>query len=87
MPEPSPEAHSFVVKIWEKEVEDPRRDSSWRGSITHVGTGERQYFESLMHVSGFLAPYALDLAESLDFRTRLCLWICPSLARQETRRR
>jgi hypothetical protein len=70
-----PQTHSFVVKVWEKEGGAQQGGVPWRGSITHVGTGERLYLENLREVSGFLAPYVRDLGGALDLRTRLCLWL------------
>lgn len=75
MDEPPPEVHSFVVKIWAKEVKDPRSDASWRGSVTHVGTGERRYIQRLMQIPYFIAPYVNEIGDALDLRSRLCLWI------------
>lgn len=73
MNNPPPEAHSFVVKVWAKEVEDPNADTTWRGQVTHVGSGERQYVESLMDISGVLAPHVHELGGTLDPFTRLFL--------------
>lgn len=75
MDEPHPNGHSFVVKVWPKKVEDSDRDASWRGSVTHVKTGERRYLESLTEVPGVIAPYVVENGGTLDLRTRLCLWM------------
>jgi hypothetical protein len=45
--------HSFVVRIWLEE--DDR--ASWRGHITHVTSGDRQYVERLADIIDFIAPY------------------------------
>ncbi len=83
MDEPPPTAHSFVVKVWPKKVEDSGRDASWRGSVTHVETGERVYLESLVEVSSVIAPYVVENGGTIDLRTRLCLWMA-SLALPKT---
>jgi len=75
MDEPPSNAHSFVVKVWPKKVEDSDRDASWRGSVTHVETGERVYLESLVEVPGAIAPHVVEAGGTLDLRTRLCLWM------------
>lgn len=77
MDEP-PSAHSFVVKIWAKRVDDASQDASWRGSITHVESGERLYLDRLMDVPNFLAPYVVEVGGTLDRRTRLCLRLTSS---------
>lgn len=73
--EERPQADSFVVKIWEKKVEDAAHDASWRGSIAHVESGDRFYLESLADVPCFLAPYVVEAGGELELRTRLYLWI------------
>ena len=45
--------HSFVVRIWLEE--DDR--ATWRGHITHVPSGDRQYVERLGDIIDFIAPY------------------------------
>jgi hypothetical protein len=45
--------HSFVVRIWLEE--DDR--AKWRGHITHVPSGDRQYVERLADVADFIAHY------------------------------
>lgn len=68
-----PRTDSFVVKIWAKKVEDSRGDASWRGSVTHVETGECLYLERLTQIPWFLAPYVLDAGGKLDVRTLMLL--------------
>jgi hypothetical protein len=45
--------HSFVVRIWLEE--DDR--ATWRGHITHVPSGDRQYVERLSDIIDFVSPY------------------------------
>ena len=77
MDEPPP-AHSFVVKVWAKRVEDASQDASWRGSITHVESGERVYLDRLMQVPEYLAPYVIEVGGALDLWTRLYLRLASS---------
>ena len=84
MDEPPP-AHSFVIKIWAKRVEDASEDAAWRGSITHVESGERLYLDRLLEVLGVLAPYVREVGGTLDRRTRLCLWMASLHASKEDR--
>lgn len=75
--------HSFVVKIWtenDSEVPPDAPDSSsrdsllWRGSVTHVDSRKRVYFQRLPHLVSILAPYVLDLDGELDGATRYVAW-------------
>jgi hypothetical protein len=56
------ETHSFVIKVW---CEEPAHDpipALWRGHITHVPSGRRQYFQDLTVVLSFVGPYLTDSA-------------------------
>lgn len=45
--------HSFIIKIWLEDEEQKK----WRGHVTHVPDGERQYFESLNDILTFIRAY------------------------------
>lgn len=48
---------SFVIRVW---VEEPASESTparWRGHITHIPSGERRYFDSLVDMTGFVIDY------------------------------
>jgi len=83
---PPPNTHSFVVRIWPKQVENAEYDASWRGSITHVETGERLYLEGLLEVPTFIAPFILEAGGTLDWRSRLLLWVVSGTSRDSTSR-
>lgn len=51
------DTHSFVIKIWVEEVEDETKHIVWRGHITHVPDGQRQYLNTLSDIQKFIAPY------------------------------
>ena len=40
----SGDTFSFVLRIWSEAVDDCGNITVWRGSIEHVGAGERTYF-------------------------------------------
>jgi hypothetical protein len=67
-------------------VENAEGDASWRGSITHVETGERRYLEGLIEVPAFIAPYILEAGGALDWRSRLLLWVASRASRDSTSR-
>ncbi len=49
--------HSFIIKIWIEEVTDDTKQVEWRGHITHVPDGERQYLNGLPDIQKFIVPY------------------------------
>jgi hypothetical protein len=51
------DTHSFVIKIWVEEAADEKAPVVWRGHITHVPDGERQYLNTLSDIQKFIAPY------------------------------
>ncbi len=53
----SSDTHSFIIKIWIEEVTDETKQVAWRGHITHVPDGERQYLHGLPDIQTFIAPY------------------------------
>jgi hypothetical protein len=55
----SPEANtlSFIVKIWVEQLAEEGGKATWRGSVTHVGTGERQFIKNLDEISEKIKPY------------------------------
>lgn len=54
-------AHSFILKLWIEEPDEPGRPAVWRGRITHVPSGGYRYVRDLGAVVDFLAPYLYDL--------------------------
>lgn len=64
--------HSFVVKIW---LEDETQ-ARWRGHITHVPGGERQYVDDLDQIPDFIGPYLQAMGvETGTTLTRLKRWL------------
>ena len=50
-------AHSFIVKVWIEEAGNQSKRATWRGRITHVPDGKRQYLKSLGEITLFISPY------------------------------
>ncbi len=46
--------HSFIVRIWNEATDQNGVPVTWRGSIDHVGGGERLYFYELDGVIRFI---------------------------------
>jgi hypothetical protein len=62
------EGHSFVLRIWRENRDDPSVDPEWRGWIEHVQTGQRTYFRQLQEIGQILSGFMLvedDPAETL----------------------
>jgi hypothetical protein len=64
--------HSFVLKIWREET--PADTARWRGRITHVPSGRYRYFDDLLDVLAFVAPYLEGVNMRPRFRWRLWRW-------------
>lgn len=48
---------SFIVKIWLEETAQADRPARWRGSLTHIPSGKRRYFQNLDEIQATLVPY------------------------------
>jgi hypothetical protein len=45
--------HLFIVRVWQEST--PIAAPRWRGSIEHVPSAQRVYFESLQDLTDFIA--------------------------------
>lgn len=48
------DTHSFVIRIWQEEIDRHGRTIIWRGAVDHVGTGQRLYFSDLEWLVDFI---------------------------------
>ena len=64
--------HSFITKIWLEESAEEAGRAIWRGTITHVPSGERRYLHALDDVTAFIVPYlaGMGVRPSLFYRVR-----------------
>jgi hypothetical protein len=51
----------FIVRLWEEASRE--RPGAWRGSVDHVGSGQRFYFARLDEMQAFIRS-ALDRGEA-----------------------
>ena len=58
--------HVFVVKIWLEEFHNDRK-GIWRGHITHVPSGERQYIDGVLDVISFTIPYLVRMKAKINW--------------------
>lgn len=56
---------SFIVKVWVEENDEQNHDY-WRGHITHVFSGKRQYFEDLGVIGDFIMSYLTEMGIAFD---------------------
>jgi hypothetical protein len=57
---------SFIVKVWVEGNDDDAGVALWRGHITHVLSGKRQYFEDLTTIYSFITPYLEEIGVAID---------------------
>lgn len=64
---------SFIVKVWVEPNGDPTGHLRWRGHITQVFTGQRQYFENMASLVNFIRFHLEQMggkAEQADRRVQ-----------------
>ncbi len=52
------DTQSFIIRIWHEAVSDDGRVLAWRGSIDHVGSSRRIYFQDMEQAIHFIAQEA-----------------------------
>ena len=52
------DTHSFIVRIWHEGLDSDGSTRTWRGSIEHVGNGQRVHFYDLEEVVRFIQEQA-----------------------------
>jgi hypothetical protein len=57
------DTHSFVVRIWHEGKGLAGDVAAWRGSIEHVGRGERRYFVDLGEIGGYIREHVAWLSD------------------------
>jgi len=67
--------HSFVVKVWLEETVEESGQARWRGHITHVQSGQREYFENLDRITDFIAPYLTSMGARLGIYQHVKQWM------------
>ena len=58
-------SHPFFVRIWLEEGANDAHPATWRGHITHVPSGRRQYLKDLDSIPTFIAPYLEEMGVAL----------------------
>jgi len=87
MEQPEATSHSFIVKVWLERTRSAVQGPRWRGRITHVPSGERQYVEELDGISLFIAPRLAALGVHLSPLWRLRGWLSDRRRRRRSAQR
>lgn len=66
-----PDTHSFVVKIWFEKAGTDSHSLLWRGYITHVASGKRQYLTQLHSITDFVENYLPSVSRRTSFIRQL----------------
>ena len=66
--------HPFIVRIWLEETAGASGQATWRGHITHVPSGERQYLESLDDIILFITPYLAGMGVKPGISWKIRQW-------------
>jgi hypothetical protein len=66
--------HAFIIKIWFEGRAQRGRKVVWRGHITHVLEGKRQFFDNLGDISVFIVPYLNNMGVKLSLRGQIRHW-------------
>lgn len=53
----APDTYSFVVRIWYEGTDPSSQQPLWRGSIEHVGAGQKRYFVNLDDISRYIQEH------------------------------
>lgn len=68
MDEPEATSHSFIVRVWLEETAEETGRAVWRGSITHVPSGQRKYLQELGEIIAFIRVYLRGMGVEEDRR-------------------
>ena len=66
---------SFIAKIWLEESVGETGRASWRGHITQVPSGNRQYIETLDDIVQFIAPRLEEMGARVALFWRIKFWL------------
>jgi hypothetical protein len=50
----STDTHSFIIRVWYEAQDGEGNILAWRGSIDHVGSNKRLYFQNLDGIASFI---------------------------------
>ena len=56
------EAHSFVIRLWRENRDDPQKTAVWRGWVDHVQSGKRHHFQGIQAIQEIIAGYVSNVS-------------------------
>lgn len=59
------DGHSFLIRIWKENRDNPIERDEWRGWIQHVQSKHKKHFTSTEEISSIVSWY-LDAESALD---------------------
>lgn len=59
------EGHSFLIRIWKENRDNPLQAGIWRGWVQHVQSDHKQYFQSTEDIANIIQRY-LSLGPAFD---------------------
>jgi hypothetical protein len=68
--------NSFIVKVWLEQTGRRRDQLTWRGHITHVPEGKRQYVRKMSEITAFIGSYldGMGINNSIWQRIKKRIW-------------
>jgi hypothetical protein len=72
---PGAVTQSFVLRIWLEELKEEAGQTLWRGHITDIATGERQYVKDIDGIVAFLVPRLELMGVTVGLRWRFQSWM------------
>ena len=65
----------FLLRIWGEARELPEAAPTWRGTIEHLPTRTRAYFQDLAGIILFILPYLEEMGVRVSWPWRLRRWL------------
>lgn len=66
---------SFIVRLWLDEASRAVGDTTWRGSITHVPSGDHKYVRDLEGITSFIAKYVAQFGAFEKVQRKMPAWL------------
>ena len=63
--------HAFVIRIWLEDTAGEDANNLWRGYITHIPSGDKQYIQNLSEIFFFVISYIEKIGIKIPFKWRI----------------
>ena len=51
------EGHSFLIRIWKENQDNPMQAATWRGWVQHIQSDQKRYFQSTTDIADIINGY------------------------------